>query len=103
MHLRTIAKGSLVALAVPATLLSIAYLFVGLSFGFDLWRLDRPFAIMLWFAIVLFPVFIGVTIRGTTTLRQLWIMTTLAWSFAAFWVFVNFVWMPWTYGGPWGW
>ena len=103
MRSLTVAKASMIVLAVPATALCFGYLVMGLSFGLNLWRADRPFAIALWFAVVLFPLFIANAMSATKTPRQFWIMTGMAWSFAAFWVYHNFIWMPWTYGGPWGW
>jgi hypothetical protein len=99
MRLETIAKTSLVVLLVPATLVSFTSLFVGLTFGLNLWRSDRPFAIALWFAEVMFPGFIVAALRLVNTCRQLLKWTAAAWTFAGFWVFHNFIWMPWGYGG----
>lgn len=99
----TIAKVSLLALAVPATILSVEELAVGLTYGGNLWRTDRPFAIALWLAVVVFPLFIGTAMGAAKTSRRLWIVTGVSWAFAAFWVCESFVWMPWAHGGPWGW
>lgn len=103
MRIEPIARYSLVALLLPATILAFISLAVGLTFGVNLWRSDRPFAIALWFAVVLFPGFIVVALRLSGTRRQLLLMTAAAWTFVTFWIFQNFVWMPSTHGGPWGW
>lgn len=103
MRLEPIAKASLIALLLPATLICFGSLVVGLTFGFNLGRSDRPFAIAMWFAVVIFPGLIVAALRLAKTRRQLLMWTAAAWAFAGFWVFHNFVWMPWTYGGPWGW
>lgn len=99
----TVAKWSLIILSAPAWLLCFVYLQVGLTFGFNLWRADRPFAIAFWFAVVLFPLLLLVAIRSTEHPRRFWPLTITAWSFLVFWVFHQLIWMPWTYGGPWGW
>jgi len=96
-------KWTLVLLSVPAALVAFGYLVVGLTFGFNLWRVDRPFAIAMWFAVLLFPAFLVATIRSSERPRRFWALTAAAWCFAAFWAYWNFLWMPWTYGGPWGW
>jgi hypothetical protein len=103
MRVRNAAKWSLIILSVPAWLLCLMYLQVGLTFGFNLWRADRPFAIAFWFAVVLFPFLLFVAIRSTKHPLRFWTLAITAWVFLAFWVFHQFIWMPWTFGGPWGW
>lgn len=96
-------KWSLVGLLIPASLLGFMHLVVGIGFGFNLWRADRPFAIMLWFATVLFPALIVVTLKSTARPRVFYSLSGVAFMFAAFWLFHDLIWMPWTVGGPWGW
>ncbi|EIZ78466.1 hypothetical protein WSK_2910 [Novosphingobium sp. Rr 2-17] len=41
---------------IPIGLVSLFALFVGLTFGFNLWRLDMPLVTVGWLAVVLAPV-----------------------------------------------
>ena len=103
MRALNVTKWSLVLLSVPALLLSYLYLVTSLTFGINLWRADRPFAIALWFAVVLFPILLLVAIRSIGSPRRFWRLAIAAWFFVAFWAYHQVIWQPWTYGGPWGW
>lgn len=83
--------------------MSLGYLVIGLTFGFNLWRADRPFAMAFWFAVVFFPVLLIIAIRSTSNVRRFWSLWLLSWIFVAFWAFYQLMWMPWTNGGKWGW
>jgi hypothetical protein len=96
-------KWSLILLVIPALFVSLLSLQVGLTFGFNLWRSDRPFAIAMWFGVVFFPVLLLAALRSVERPRRFWILAAAAWSFVAFWFFHQVIWMPWTFGGPWGW
>lgn len=98
-----IVKWSLVLLAVPASVLALAMLIVGLTFGANLWRPDRPYAIIIWLALVFFPAFIAFALASKGSPRRFYILSAIAWLFVAFWLFENFFWKPWEYGGSWGW
>jgi hypothetical protein len=87
--IRTSLEWSLCLLLIPAALISLDTLVVGVTFGFNLWRPDRPFAITLWFAGVLFPAFVAwALVRSlkaqslATTAR----LTLVTWAFVAFWL-----------------
>ena len=96
-------KWSLIALLIPSSLVSLGMLMVGLTFGASLWQVDRPFAIAMWFATVLFPALLIVAVRSAIAPRRFYTLAALAWLFVAFWAFHTFLWRPWLVGGPWGW
>lgn len=101
--MQKVVKWSLLALLVPASLIASSTFLVGVGFGFNLWRADRPFAIAMWFAVVGFPALLISTLRSQPQLRRFYGLAIAAWLFAAFWIFHNFFWMPWAAGGPRGW
>jgi len=68
--------------------LSLEWLLVGLTFGSNLWRPDRVFAIAMWFAGVLFPGYVGWALTKSFKAQSLATTTLLAliaWGFATFW------------------
>lgn len=90
---------SLCLLLIPAALMSLEWLVVGVTFGFNLWRPDRLFAIAMWFACVLFPAFVAWALARSLKARSLattarW--TVAAWGFGAFWLLDVYV-------TRWGW
>jgi hypothetical protein len=101
--MQNVTKWSLWALLVPALPLALMTFFVGAGFGVNLWRADRPFAVAMWFAVVGFPAWLIVALRSQAAPRRFYGLAISAWLFAAFWIFHNFWWMPWTAGGPHGW
>jgi hypothetical protein len=92
--IRTSLEWSLCLLLIAATLLSVEWLVVGVTFGFNLWRPDRIFAIAVWFAAVLFPAFVAWALMKSLKERSLATTARLAavtWTFAAFWLWDVYV------------
>lgn len=90
-------------LLAPALLVSLMTLYVGLTFGFNLWRADRPFAIALWFAVIMLPALVLAALKAKEEPRLFYPLAAISWLFVAFWIFHGFIWMPWAAGGPPGW
>ncbi len=88
-----------------AVLLSVEFLVTGLGFGFDLWVPDRPFIQAFWFATILFPLAIYRVISSASRagVYGFYGRAALLWAFVAIWLFVEMIWRPWGFGGPWGW
>lgn len=104
--LRILIDWSLCALLIPAAFVALDFFAVGVFFGMALWRPDRPFGIAMWFATVLFPVFVAYALWRSLRVKSLKttaILASACWAFACFFMWENFVWMPFAHGGPWGW
>jgi hypothetical protein len=80
---------SLCLLLIAAGLMSFEWFFTGVTFGSNLWRPARLFAITMWFAVILFPVFVGWALNISLKARSLATtarLALIAWGFAAFWI-----------------
>jgi hypothetical protein len=59
------ARISLWVLLAPASLIALEYLIVGLTFGFNLWRLNDLRPTLFWIAVVSFPFLLVVGLQRT--------------------------------------
>ncbi len=67
--------------------MSLEWLTVGVTFGFNLWRPGRSFAILTWVAVVIFPAFVAWALAKSFKAKSLGITAVLslaAWTFAGF-------------------
>jgi len=92
--IKTSLEWSLRLLLIPAALVSFEMLVAGVTSGFSLWLPDRLFAIIQWFAVILFPGFVGWALSRSLKARSL--ATTIrlagaAWTLVAFWAWDVFV------------
>jgi hypothetical protein len=74
--------------------MSLECLVVGATFGFNLWRPDRSFAIAMWFAVVLFPIFVAWALFRSFKAQSLATTARLAlitWAFVVFWLWDVYV------------
>ncbi len=97
--IRTALEWSLCLLLIPAALISLEWLVVGVTFGSNLWRPDRPVAITMWIAGVLFPAFVAWALARSLKAQSL--ATTARWTLAT-WGLAGF-WLVDVYVTRWGW
>jgi hypothetical protein len=97
--IRTALEWSLCLLLIPAALMSLGWLVAGVTFGSNLWRPDRLFAIAIWFAGVLFPAFVAWALARSLKAQSLG--ATARWTVAV-WGFGVFLLLD-VYVTRWGW
>lgn len=85
------ARFSLWLLVLPAALMALDYLVVGITFGSALWKWSDPAPTVLWAAVVGFPICLVVGLRftrssafGTTTLFATAWLLTFVWTWSIF-------------------
>jgi hypothetical protein len=100
MNLESITRQSLLALLAPAVLIAFGSVVGGLMFARILFRAERPLAISMWLAIVLFPVWILALLGMRRGSKKLYPLAAASWLFDAM-VAIYYAWQP--YGRLWGW
>jgi hypothetical protein len=103
MKYESFTRWSLMALLVLAVLIAFGSVVAGLTFAPLLFRAERPFAIAMWAATVLFPLFLLALLAMPRGSKRLYPLAAISWLFAATWMVINLVWVPSSAGGPWGW
>lgn len=103
MNLESVTRQSLLALLAPAVLIAFGSVVGGLIFAPILFRAERPFAIAMWLATVLFPTWLLALLALRRGSKSLYPLAAVSWLFAATWVVINFVWAPSSTGRLWGW
>ena len=103
MHYESFTRRSLMVLLAPAVLIAYGSVVGGLTFAPLLFRAERPFAITMWLATILFPVWLLALLALSRGSRKLYPLAASSWLFAASWTVINIFWVPSSAGGPWGW
>jgi hypothetical protein len=79
--------------------MSLVWFIAGVTFGFNLWRPDRLFAILMWAAAVVFPALVAWALAKSFKAQSLAttaLLTFAVWAFAGFWLWDVYV-------ARWGW
>ena len=103
MNVESFTRWSVMALLAPAVLVAYGSVVAGLTFAPLLFRAERPFAISMWLATVLFPIWLLALLMLPRGSERLYPLAAASWLFATAWLVFNLIWVPSSAGGPWGW
>jgi len=82
-HILTVfLRGSLWLLLIPASLIAVAMLAAGMTFGFTLWSMPDPLPTLLWVATLVLPLLIVHSLRATRgSFSRLLFSACACWTF----------------------
>lgn len=102
-HMDRIIRGSVALLLVIFAPVAVYMLILGASLASFLLKPERPYAIILWLSLLLFPFWLWAALKRADRKKVFYTMALSAWAYASIWGGVALGWVPFGLGDVWGW